>query len=351
MAYTTVDDPLQYFNTKVYTGDGNDGKTVTGVGFQPDWVWIKNRNTTNWHILSDSVRGGNRVIYTNRTDVERSDQTWYLQTFDSDGFTVGIAGDTNGNGNSLVSWNWLAGGSASSNSNGSITSSVSANTTAGFSIVSYTGTGSNATVGHGLGAVPKMVISKGRSNTGTWSVYHDGIGNAANGVSLENTSGTRSEAAYWNSTDPTSSVFSVGTSNDTNGSSRTYVAYCFADVKGYSKFGKYTGNGNNDGSFVYTGFAPAFVLLKNVDETEQWWIFDNKRNAYDGNFRYYALFPNADSAEGTTSGDNNHIDFLSNGFKLRTTAQQLNGTSDNFIYMAFAESPFTNSNGVPNNAE
>ena len=345
MAYTTINKGSDYFNTKLYTGNGNNGVAITGVGFQPDWVWIKNRDTTNWHILSDSVRGGNKVLYTNRTDVERADKDWYIQSFDSDGFTVGISGDTNGNGNDLVAWNWLAGGTASSNTDGDITSSVSANTTSGFSVVSYTGTGTAGdTIGHGLGVTPKVVIAKGRSDAGTWSVYHEGIGNAANGVSLENTSGSRSEPAYWNSTDPTSSVFSVGTSNDTNGSSRTYIAYCFAEKKGFSKFGSYTGNGNSSGPMVYTGFKPAWVLQKNISVTQGWQLQDNKRLGY--NPDNYLLQPHTDQSESALQ----RVDLLSNGFKVRTTDAGQNASGNNYIYMAFAESPFTTSTGVPTTA-
>jgi len=345
MAYTTINKGSDYFNTKLYTGNGNDGVAITGVGFQPDWVWIKNRDTTNWHILSDSVRGGNKVLYTNRTDVERADKDWYIQSFDSDGFTVGISGDTNGNGNDLVAWNWLAGGTASSNTDGDITSSVSANTTSGFSVVSYTGTGTAGdTIGHGLGVTPKVVIAKGRSDAGTWSVYHEGIGNAANGVSLENTSGSRSEPAYWNSTAPTSSVFSVGTSNDTNGSSRTYIAYCFAEKKGFSKFGSYTGNGNSSGPMVYTGFKPAWVLQKNISVTQGWQLQDNKRLGY--NPDNYLLQPHTDQSESALQ----RVDLLSNGFKVRTTDAGQNASGNTYIYMAFAESPFTTSTGVPTTA-
>jgi hypothetical protein len=347
MAYTTINKPEDYFNTKLYTGNGSDGVAITGVGFQPDWVWIKNRDTINWHILADSVRGGNKVLYTNRTDDERDDQTWYVQTFDSDGFTVGIAGDTNGNGNDLVAWNWLAGGTASSNTDGDITSSVSANTTSGFSIVSYTGSGTGGdTIGHGLGVTPKVVIAKARSDAGTWSVYHEGIGNAANGVSLENASGTRSEPAYWNSTAPTSSVFSVGTSNDTNGSSRTYIAYCFAEKKGFSKFGTYTGNGvaSGGGPFIYLGFKPAFFLLKEISGSDNWTLMDNRRLGY--NKRNDHLFPNLDNVEYATD----RIDMVSNGIKIIDNDGSINQSGSTYIYMAFAEHPFVSSTGTPTTA-
>ena len=354
-AYTTIDDPSAYFQTKIYTGTGSSNAfTLDGnSNLQPDWVWIKHRGEAHNHYLYDSVRGVQLKLSSNTTAAEidmGSGSDAGLTAFGSNGFTIGGDTDENASSESYVAWNWKAGGSASSNSNGSITSSVSASTDAGFSIVSYTGTGSNATVGHGLGAVPKMIITKDRNNSNAWYVYHVGIGNT-HGLRLSTTDAKEDDATLWNDTTPTSSVFSVSSNTGTNRSSNPIIAYCFTNISGYSKFGGYTGNGNANGTFVHTGFKPAFVLLKNADEVEQWWIFDNKRNAYDGNFRYYSLNPNATSAEGTTSGDNNHIDFLSNGFKLRTTAQQLNGASDNFIYMAFAESPFTNSNGTPNNAE
>ena len=348
MAYTTIDKPTDYFNTKIYTGNGvnsTDSQSITGVGFQPNWVWIKNRDTTNWHILSDSVRGGNKVLYTNRTDAERSDVDWYLQTFDSDGFTVGYSGDTNGNGNSLVSWNWLAGGSASSNSDGSITSSVSANTTAGFSIVSYTGTGANATVGHGLGVAPKMIIVKNRSTAGNWPVFHETQGGTKIQW-LNLTNATATESGWWNNTDPTSSVFSIGTQNDLNKSSDNIIAYCFAEKKGYSKFGSYTGNGNADGTFVYTGFKPAWLLYKRSDDStgRDWQIYDNKRSTH--NELNKRLRANTSDAETTSTG----IDFTSNGFKLRTSDGNYNASGANYIYMAFAENPFVTSTGIPTTA-
>ena len=343
MAYTTIDDPAQYFNTVLYTGNGvnsTDSQSITGVGFQPDWVWIKNRDTTNWHILSDSVRGGNKVLYTNRTDDERSDVDWYLQTFDSDGFTVGYSGDTNGNGNSLASWNWKAGGSASSNSDGSVTSSVSANTTAGFSIVSYTGDGGTDTAGHGLGAVPQIVIVKERSEAQSWYMYNHNLGN--NKIIELNTTSASYTDNTWNSTTPTSSVFTVG-NNNVNENTQTYIAYCFAEKKGYSKFGGYTGNGNANGTFIYTGFKPAWIMIRGSNAATHWTIYDNKRDT--SNTTTQNLRANASDAELT----DHDIDMLSNGFKHRGTGSAGNG-SYNYIYMAFAESPFVNSNGVPNNA-
>ena len=349
MSYTNgLDDPTLYFNTKIYTGN-NSSQTITGVGFQPDWVWFKSRTTTDSHYLVDSVRGNTKYIRSQTNTAEETNST-AVTSFNSDGYALGSAGNVNDNAN-YVSWNWKAGGSASSNSDGSVTSSVSANTTAGFSIITYTGTGSVGTIGHGLNSAPELVILRNREVASSWWTWGELLGNV-NILELQSTAAINNpNGNYHNDTMPTSSVISFGSDGQVSGSGQSHICYAFHSVKGYSKIGSYTGNGNADGTFVYTGFKPAFVLLKNADEVEQWWIFDNKRNAYDGNFRYYSLNPNSSSAEGTTSGDNNHIDFYSNGFKLRTTAQQLNGTSDNFIYMAFAESPFVNSKGVPNNAE
>ena len=340
MAYTTIDKPTDYFNTKIYTGNGvnsTDSQSITGVGFQPNWVWIKNRDTTNWHILSDSVRGGNKVLYTNRTDAERSDVDWYLQTFDSDGFTVGYSGDTNGNGNSLVSWNWLAGGTASSNSDGSITSSVSANTTAGFSIVSYTGSATNpSTVGHGLGTAPSMIIVKNRSTSGRdWVIWHKALGGASSTADLLlfTTDAKITSSGYWGSSAPSSTTFGVGNINNNNANGDNHIAYCFAEKKGYSKFGSYTGNGNSNGTFVYTGFKPAWVLIKNYGAGgDSWQLQDIKRSGYNG--ANNVLAPNTNGAEGS-----NGLDILSNGFKIRTTASGWNSGNVGYIYMAFAAEP------------
>ena len=354
MAYTTIDRPSDYFRVKTYSGSSSDGNAITwdetDNNMQPDWLWLKNRTAAQEHWLADSVRGTGKFLESNSSNAESSDGASGLASFDTNGFTVNDSARTNRN--TMVGWGWKASGSTASNTDGSITSTVSASTDAGFSIVSYTGNQtSGASVGHGLGVAPKMILVKSLSEAHAWRVYHKSVG-ATKELYLNLTNSAYTTSNIWNDQEPTSSVFYLG-NNDTgtNKSGVTYIAYCFAEKKGYSKFSSYVGNGSSDGTFCFTGFKPAFVLLKNADEVEQWWIFDNKRNAYDGNFRYYSLNPNHSSAEGTNSADANHIDFLSNGFKLRTTAQQLNGTSDNLIYMAFAESPFVNSNGVPNNAE
>jgi hypothetical protein len=351
MAYTTIDNPELYFQTKLYAGNGSS-QSITFDGsenMQPDWVWIKSRTDTRKHNLYDSVRGTNKRLVSNATSAEdEPDSNAGVNAFNSDGFTVGSETDVNGSSRNFVSWNWLAGGSASSNSDGSITSSVSASTTAGFSIVSYTGTGSNATIGHGLNSSPKMVIVKDRDNSSyAWHVYHVGVGATKTiYLNLSNTPDTNS--IYWNNTTPTSSVFSVGTSVTTNNSGDKFIAYCFADVKGYSKFGSYTGNGSTDGTFVYTGFKPAWVLVKRTDGTQDWFIIDNKRNTF--NVSDTALLPNASDADYTSTNIYGK-DMLSNGFKVRGSSSRQNGSGNNYIYMAFAESPFVNSAGaVPTNA-
>jgi len=348
MAYTTIDDPTIYFNTLLYTGNGSSSHAITGVGFQPDWVWIKNRTATasGSHILNDAVRGTQKAIYTNDTGAEYGTSD-ALSAFGSDGFTVGNGAIINYNNDAYVAWNWLGANGTASNSNGSITSTVSANTTAGFSIVKYTGTGSNATVGHGLGAAPSMIIFKNTNSTRDWAVYHSAMNDPDAYLALNQTYAKEASYNFSNNTAPTSSVFSVGTLNGNNGSSQEYIAYCFAEKKGYSKFGSYTGNGNADGTFVYTGFLPAWVMIKRTDTTSDWNIMDNKR-AVSFNPNTKELYSNSSQSEAT--GGQTIRDYLSNGFKLRGTSGGTNASGGTYIYMAFAESPFTNSNGVPTNA-
>ena len=341
MAYSSITKPTDYFNTVLYTGTGSQ-LAVTGVGFQPDWIWFKNRGTTNSHGLQDSVRGFNTtgIQSTNGTDADpafNGNTLGYVSAVGSDGFTVEAGNCANASSNNYVAWNWLAGGSSSSNSDGSITSTVSANTTAGFSIVKYTGTGSNATVGHGLGSAPKMVIVKCTSQSDGWFTYNENIG-AGNYVRLDQTIASSSASTLWNSTDSTSSVFSLGTNGGINGSSRTYIAYCFAEKKGYSKLGSYTGNGASSPNepFVYLGFKPAMIIYKRAsDGTNNWSIFDNKRDPH--NEIEKQLNPNLFNAEGTSSRG----DFLSNGWKVGGgNSGSVNNSGSTYIYMAFAESPF-----------
>ena len=340
MAYTTIDKPSDYFNTVLYTGNGST-QSITGVGFQPDWSWLKCRSNLEGHELYDSVRGVTKML-TSNSDSAESTQSTALTSFDSDGFTLGSDFEVNASGRTFVSWNWLAGGTASSNTDGSITSSVSANTTSGFSIVSYAGNSTaGATVGHGLGSAIKFLWVKNRDDSGeNHTIWHQDIPNT-NALFLNSTDASASYTTRWNSTTPTSSVFTVGTSNGVNGSGKNYIAYCFAEKKGYSKFGSYTGNGSTDGTFVYTGFRPAWVMTKVTSTTQSWNIMDNKRPGFnDTNKRLFADLSNAEYSDST-------IDLLSNGFKFRTADSGLNSSGASYIYMAFAENPFVTSTGIP----
>ena len=341
MAYTTINKSTDYFNTKLYTGNGSTN-AITGVGFQPDWIWIKSRSDTSNHRIYDYIRGGTKTLYSNLTNDEGTNSD-AITSFNSDGFTLGGNAQSNGNGLSLASWNWKAGGTGSANTAGSINSTVSVNTTAGFSIVSYTGTGANATVGHGLGVAPKMMIIKNRSASANWLVYHDSIP-ATDTLILNTAAASASDAAY-NNTDPTSSVFSIGNTGSGNGSGNSLIAYCFAEKQGFSKFGSYIGNGNADGPFVYTGFKPAWVMIKNVDSSsEEWNIWDNKRDI--DNPLTTRLVANISAADSVTSAG--FFDFTSNGFKIRSTANGVNqGSGHKMVYMCFAKAPLVGTNNTP----
>jgi hypothetical protein len=339
MSYSTIDKPSDYFNTVLYTGS-NSTQSVTGVGFQPDLVWIKNRTSTPDHMLNDAVRTAGKQINSNTTTAEL-DRT-YFQSFNSDGFSLeGNVSDYNQSGSNFASWNWKANGAGSANTDGSINSTVSANTTASFSIVKWVGTGSNATIGHGLGVKPAMIITKPTSAVGSWYTYHKSL-DATDFIKLNSTDATADNATIWNDTEPTTSVFTTGTAFD---SGRTFIAYCFAEKTGYSKFGSYTGNGNADGTFIYTGFKPAFVIIKVSSRAGFTWVmYDNKRDTF--NTVGQLLQPDVSDAELTS----NIIDFLSNGIKMRNNSLGTNGSGDTYIYMCFAENPFVGSNFVPNNA-
>ena len=337
MAYTDIDKPSDYFNTKLYTGTGASN-SITGVGFQPDWTWIKNRSITANHHLFDVIRGATKYILTNSSNAEATDSQ-QLQSFDSDGFTVGTNGNVNGSGNNIVAWNWLASNTTASNTVGDINSTVSVNITSGFSIVSWTGNGTaGATIGHSLGTTPSMIITKSRSAGGGWYTYHKSEG-ATKFFQLSTNDGSTSNSTIWNNTEPTSSVFSTGTAFD-NGT--TYIAYCFAEKKGFSKFGSYTGNGNADGTFVYTGFKPAWLMVKRTDSTESWGIIDNKRQIYNPNNT--RLFANLNVADDTSELG---IDLLSNGFKIRNSWLGNNASGGSYFYMCFAESPLVGTNNIP----
>jgi len=453
MAYSSITKPEDHFNTKLYTGNATNPTTISGIGFQPDWVWTKLRaGGTEGHRLCDAVRGATKDLLSNTTSAE-STNTIGLKSFDSDGYVIGNSNGYNFNSGTFVSWNWLAGGTApaitysvkvvsdsgnkyrfddfgtsavtldlqeggtytfdqsdssnsghplrfataadaaggteyttgvtttgtpgssgaqtvitvaasaptlyyyctnhsgmggqantnstfgSSNFGGSIQANVSANTTAGFSIVSYTGTGSNATVGHGLGAAPAWIIFKRRDSADNWTVYHQSI-SPTKRIELNSTGAAATSSASFNDTAPTTSVFSIGNNSALNASSGTNIAYCFVEKAGYSKFDSYTGNGNSDGTFIYTGFKPAWLLYKRSDDStgRNWQIYDNKRSI--SNELNKRLRADTSDAETTSTG----IDFTSNGFKLRTSDGNYNASGANYIYMCFAENPFVANN-------
>ena len=338
MAYSTIPKGSLYMNPKIYTGTGSSN-AITGVGFQPDWTWIKRRNGTNGHNLYDVIRGVTKTINSATTAAESTSGSG-LTAFGTDGFTVVSDGDVNGSGGTYASWNWLANGAGSANTAGSINSTVSANTTSGFSIVSYTGNGGSTpkTVGHGLGVAPKMIIIKPRNLTYDWMTYNENVG-ATKGMCL-NTTQAPFTSSNFNDTAPTTSVFSVknNATNETNG---TYIAYCFADVQGFSKMGSYTGNANANGPFVYTGFKPSFVIIKRTNLANDWLTQDNKRYPINETVAK-TLKPNSALAE----GDTGNLDILSNGFKLRSTGTNTNASGGTYIYMAFAENPFVATSGT-----
>ena len=351
MAYTTINKPTEHFNTKLYTGNGGT-QSITGVGFQPDLNWIKNRSDGTSHFLYDIIRGvgNNKDLSSNSSGAEGSGDGathGFMSAFTSDGFTVtqgsSTASITNDSGDTYASWNWKANGAGSANTDGSISSTVSANTTSGFSIVSYSGTSSNGTIGHGLNSAPKMVIVKALASGRDWMTYHKSVG-ATKYLFLNATDASASSSGIWNDTDPTSTVVHLGSSNSVNGNGINYIAYCFAEKQGYSKISSYVGNGSNNGSFCYTGMKPSFVMYKNsTASATNWQIHDSKRSPY--NLSVNRLNPNDSSVELGTTADS--FDFLSNGFKARATASNSNTSGSTYIYMAFAEAPLVGSNNVP----
>jgi hypothetical protein len=335
-----INKPNQYFNSKLYTGNSST-QSITGVGFQPDFVWMKQRNATNSHVVIDSVRGVLKRIRPDQTDAEDTLAN-SLTAFGSDGFTLGSAQEVNDNSDTYASWNWLGANGTTANTDGSITSTVSVNTTSGFSIVSWTGNATaGATVGHGLGVTPKVIILKGTDQTDGWFVQHQDLG-ATKFLRLQDTNAVTTQTNVWNDTAPTSNVFSVGNGSGTNGNGNQFITYCFAEKKGFSKFGSYTGNGNADGTFVYTGFKPAWVMIKASSTAQSWQMSDNKRDTF--NAVDHRLRPNESGAESTSP---EWIDFCSNGFKLRNNDVAWNGSGQTYIFMAFAENPLVGTNNIP----
>jgi len=342
MAYISFQ-PKDYFNTKLFTGNGSTN-AITGVGFQPDWVWIKDRQSTEHHNFFDAVRGATKRIYSS-SDAAQDTATTTLTAFNTDGFTLGSSAAVNASGNNTVAWNWRAGGGqGSSNTDGSInTTYTSVNTTSGVSISQYVATGSNATVGHGLGVIPQVVLVKDISASNHWIVYHHKIDSSAPEDKYVRLNQAQAFADFdmWQDTAPTNQVFSISTNGAVNTNGNNFVAYCFAEKKGFSKFGSYLGTSSASGPFIYTGFKPAFVLIKGASTTD-WNLYDSKRLGYNGGDA--PLFANLTNAEASDYG---RIDFLSNGFKIRTTNAQVNNNNTNQIYLAFAEEPIVASNGIP----
>jgi len=351
MAYTTIDDPSAHFQTKLYTGNSTNNTAITNDGnsdLQPDWIWAKSRTNTHYHDLRDSTRGVTKRLVSNTNDAESTKDQSYV-SFDSDGFTLGDDTDSGGSAlntintssNNYVAWQWKAnGGTTSTDTNGAVNSTVQANTTAGFSIVTWTSAGST-NVGHGLGVAPNLIIIKARNAAENWLVGSDEIVWTKR-IRLNTTDASANSSAFGQA--PTSSIFYCSPAN----ASYNYVAYCFAEKQGYSKFGSYTGNGNADGPFVYTGFKPAWLMLRNTVDGEDWLIWDVKRDIANstGNPMTGRLKANDTIAE----VNGNDIDFLSNGFKIRTDSGYANGNGNTIIYMAFAEHPFVSSKGVPTTA-
>ena len=340
MAYTTIKKPSDYFNTKLYTGTGST-QSITGLDFQPDLVWGKTRNDTQDHQIIDSVRGATKLLATNGTGAEFTD-TNNLTSFNSNGFTVGSSGGINGSGDTLVSWNWKANGAGSANTDGSISSTVSANTTSGFSIVTVANVGSgDFTFGHGLGVAPSWVLAKSRDGS-KWNNYFKSL--SAGYIIQLDTGAKISNAVMWQNTDPTSSVvYANGNQLDSN---ESYVFYCFAEKTGYSKFGRFTSNGNADNTFVYCGFKPAWIMMKCDDTTDgwsKWYIFDTTRSPENMNVK--ELEANSTAVESGNGADYAQIDMLSNGFKLRNgSAWGPASSGKTNIFMAFAEEPLIGDN-------
>jgi hypothetical protein len=352
MAYTTIDDPSAYFTTLLYTGNATDDRNLTNDAnagdFKPDFIWLKERSSTSSHQLINSTRGSQFALMADSNAIEDEDAN-RVQAFQTNGFQVGTASTVNQDTITMVAWQWKANGGttttndASSTSIGTVDSVIQANTDAGFSIVTFTGGSNTFSMAHGLGAVPEMIWSKRRdTDTGNWHVYHKATGKL--GATFLNTTGAFADAPYFGDTDPTSTVFSQSNSAIENGEGA--VAYCFRSIQGYSNIGSYTGNGNANGTFVYTGFKPAWVLYKKSSAAENWHILDNKRDTLNPNS--FAIDANNVNAEANDA--NLQMDFLSNGFKLRTSHGTANGSGETYIYYAIAEHPFVSSKGVPTTA-
>ena len=343
MAYSTINDPSAHFQTATYTGNGST-QSITNSGnsnLKPDFAWIKDLGSAFDHKLQDSNRGSTYTIESN-TALATYNDTDAVTSFNTDGFSLGSNGNVNDNTATLIAWQWKAnGGTTSSNGSGSITSTVQANTTAGFSIVTYTGTGSNATVGHGLGVAPDLIFVKLTSGSGDWTIYSSTLGNTKY-LRLNGDIAAGTQSTYWQDTSPTSTAFSIGTAGDVNTSSGSHVAYCFKSIKGYSKFGTFRGDGQTDGPFIYTGFKPAWVMTKNSSSAGGWAIMDATRNPNNVQNKYLI----ANTADVQATGSSFDIDSNANGFKIRANNGNINASGDNILYMAFAENTLVGTNNV-----
>jgi len=346
MAYSPITKASDFFNTKLYTGTGSSN-AQTGLGFQPDWVWLKNRGATSNHFVNDVLRGITKELRPNLSN-SQADDNQLLTSLNSDGFTLGTSGSANTNGNTYVAWNWKANGAGSANTDGSINSTVSVNTTSGFSIVNYTGNGtSGAYVGHGLGVIPGTVLVKRLDASDYWIMYNRNLNTSPGNyyIRLNDNGAPAAFTGMWNDTAPTSSSFYLGNSASTNASGGSYIAYCFSEVQGYSVTGRYRGNADaSNGTFVNCGFRPSMVIQKRLDGSDNWFIFDEKRDGYNGDNEY--LFPNLTQSE---SSGINRVNLFSNGFKLATADGGNNANGGPYLYMAFGQT-LVGSNNVPANA-
>lgn len=343
--YTTINKSEDYFKALLYTGTHASVPTIT-VGWKSDFLWLKSRTQTYDHNLLDTTRGGTKKIFSNKNDAESStgdSVTFNATTFEPSGQAINESGQ---GANNMMCWTWKAnGGTTASNASGTITSTTQVNTTAGHGIVTYTGNGVNgATVGHSLGVVPQVIIVKRLDSAANWMVYHEATGHTK-ATFLDLTAAADTDSGYWSNTAPTTGIFNLGTNTKGNANGGTYVAYCFAEIQGYSKFGSYFGNGGSDGTFIYTGFKPRFFMLKGTGNISSWCMYDTARDPI--NRASQKFWANENNAEQSTGA----MDFLSNGIKMRTSDNDFNGSGNQYLYMAFAENPFVTSDKVPTTAK
>ena len=353
MAYTTIDDPTKYFNIKTYTGNLIE-RAVEGLGHQPDMLWFKNLDTTNSHNILDSLRGVTKKLEGPDNHNAEGTTATRLTSFDSDGFTVKTDPSVNGQTNQMCVWSWACNAgtneSAVAESGNNPGNTRQTNTDAGFSMITYTGTGAAGTIAHGLGVKPDLMMIKNRTSSADgddWVIYHKSL-TATNYQKLNETNASIDSSGIFNDTEPTSSVFTVNTSHQVNEDGESLMAWVWAEKKGYSKMGTYKGNNDANGPFIYTGFTPAFIIIKNVTDAADWTMYDDKRNPIEGNERDIQLYPNLSNTEDSVS-TSTLLDILSNGFKIMGNNNKINGDGDSMIYWAFASTPFVTSNGAAAN--